>query len=209
MGRDKARLTFNTETFLQGLVRRMSPVFRELIIVADRPERYNHPPAHCVSDIFPAMGPLAGIHAGLSAAQHECAFVTACDMPFFDAGLAAFLLEQVEGHDAVVPCSGGFTEPLCAVYAKSAMTKMEGYLRSGRGSVNNFLDRVNTLYVPEQEIRRMANPDRVFFNMNTPGDYLRLLSEIPPGDVQAAPLRSIPSSSPRSSAIPRKSPMAE
>jgi len=209
MGRDKARLTFNTETFLQGLVRRMSPVFHEIIIVADRADRYHHPPAHCVSDIFPAMGPLAGIHAGLSAAQHECAFVTACDMPFFDAGLAAFLLEQVGGHDAVVPCNGGFTEPLCAVYAKSALTKMEGYLRSGRGSVNKFLAQADTFYVPESEVRRRADPVRVFFNMNTPGDYLHLLSGPLYRELQTTPLRSRPSSRPRSSAMPLKSPMAE
>ncbi|WP_319416618.1 molybdenum cofactor guanylyltransferase [Marispirochaeta aestuarii] len=209
MGRNKARLRIGDKTLLEHITERMTGLFEEILVAAPAEGEHDIPGIRWVRDVYTAAGPLGGIHGGLTAAVTSRIFVSACDMPFFEAELAAFLLDGTDAYDAVVPCCQGFTEPLFAVYAKSALKKMEEYLRSGRRSVNRFLSRVNTLYVPEHEVRRRADPGRVFFNMNTPGDYLHLLSEIRQRDVQAAPLRSIPSSSPRSSAIPRKSPMAE
>ncbi|WP_319560657.1 molybdenum cofactor guanylyltransferase [Marispirochaeta sp.] len=178
MGQDKARLKIGDTSLLQQIISRMADRFEEIIISVPASAEFRIPGVRTVCDIFPGAGPLGGIHAGLKATG-GAVFVTACDMPFFDTALAAHVLSRTDAFDAVVPKNGGFTEPLFGVYLQSALPKMEEYLRSDNRSVNRFLSLVNTHYVPESEVRRFADPARVFFNVNTPRDYLHLLTEYP------------------------------
>ena len=179
MGRDKARIKFGSETLLQHLVLRMAGLFEEIIIVAPDSGRNDRiPGTRRVTDIYTNAGPLGGIHSGICAASNSRIFVTACDMPFFNAVLAQLLLRRAEGYDAAVPCNGDFIEPLFAAYTKTALPKMEDYLRTGHTSVNAFLSSADTCKIPESTVRRYADPGKVFFNMNTPGDYRRIRSQM-------------------------------
>ena len=170
MGTDKAQLLIDSETFLQHLVHLMAEHFTEIIIVFGC-AMLDHPPARSVRDIFPGMGPLGGIHAGLSAASYPTAFVTACDMPFFDPALTRFLTEKAFGYEAAVPQDGTYIEPLCSVYTTSLVPKIEAYLKAGNRKTTAFLRTMNTRYLPISEIRDFADSDKAFFNVNTPKEY--------------------------------------
>jgi molybdopterin-guanine dinucleotide biosynthesis protein A len=72
-------------------------------------------------DEEPDRGPVAGIATGLRAAEASCAAVVACDLPFLDPELLAYLFERAAGRDAAVPKPSEWFEPLHAVYRPEPM----------------------------------------------------------------------------------------
>jgi len=172
MGKDKAMLQSGSETMLMRAVKEMFKFTDQVIIASHSGERYSIPGAIEVKDRYAGQGPLAGIHAGLTATEREYAFVVAVDMPFFRADLARFLLERKEGYDVVVPVVGGYAEPLCAVYSRRCIGPIEELIERGRRKVVYLYDKVRVLKVKEEEWRKIADGS-VFTNINTPQDYLK------------------------------------
>lgn len=82
-----------------------------------------HPaPVSFAIDETPDLGPLGGIRNGLRAAESEYAVVVACDMPFVDPELVAYLFERAAGHGAAVPrVDGKWFQTTQAVYRADAM----------------------------------------------------------------------------------------
>ena len=67
-----------------------------------------------VKDLVPDLGPLGGVHAGLSAMPDEAGFFVACDMPFLNPALIGHMAGFADKADAVVPRIGGYLQPLHA-----------------------------------------------------------------------------------------------
>ena len=190
MGQDKSLLPFAGETMLQRAVAELRPEVEEILIVGNQQKKYGIPDTREIADIFPGMGPLAGIHAGLSAAASDYVFVAACDMPYFDGRLARFLIDQAPGYDAVVPQIGNFLEPLFAVYAKTCLPHIQACLENNIRTAYAFYPMVKVNFVPEALIRRIADPQKTFFNVNTPEDY----AKIGAGEVKEAKVAKDPKS---------------
>ena len=175
MGRDKALLAVGESTLLQMLVTRFALEPGPVIVVL-RPDQ--EPAAHnclTVHDIYRDAGPLGGLHAGLVASPDEVNFVLACDMPLADPELARYMLTRLSDHDAVVPMLARGPEPLFAVYRKSCLPAVESSIAAGRLRMRDPLDRLDVLYIPEDEIRERDPDLRSFFNINTPEDYREAL----------------------------------
>lgn len=172
MGSNKALLPFHGQPLIGRVAARLRPWFRQMVIVTHTPEAFRFLDLPVVSDPAPGLGPLGGLQAGLAFSQSTVAFVAACDMPFISVDLAAEMVRRaVNGaHDAVVPTHRGVPEPLHAVYARSCLPAIAELLAAGDRKVQHLLGRVRTLEVPEQEVRRFGDPDRLFFNCNTPAD---------------------------------------
>ncbi|MCS7173827.1 MAG: molybdenum cofactor guanylyltransferase [Armatimonadetes bacterium] len=176
MGRDKATLPFGPDTLLGWVVRRVRSVCPRVLVVAREPARY--PGFEVVPDRFPGLGPLAGLHAGLSVAETELGVCVACDLPFVEPALLRHLLHAAEEVDAVVPVVRGKPEPLCAVYRRTALLPAEALLRAGGGSLRDLFARLRVRFVPEPELRQ-ADPELLsFLNLNTPEDYARALRRL-------------------------------
>ena len=171
-GRDKTRLEVRGEPIVARIAGRCRPLCREIFIVSNARDKFGLPGVRELSDLYRDAGPLGGIHAGLSAAGAELVLVVACDMPFFDGGLAAALLEGAAGYDVLVPRIGERLEPLCAVYRRSVLPEVEALLRRGRRSVRGLFPLVRTGYLdcggPGLDA---ALP---FYNINRPEDYAAL-----------------------------------
>jgi len=180
MGQDKSLLTLNNRSLIQKVVSELEGIVDELLIVSNAENKYGFPHIKEISDIFPGMGPLAGIHAGLTAASGDYSFVTACDLPFFDGRLARFLLEQSEGFDIAVPRIEEHLQPLFAVYSKECLAPIEVLLKKGIGKIINFYPEVRVNYVDEDLIKPIVDPNRVFFNVNTLSDYNFILKQEDP-----------------------------
>ena len=78
---------------------------------------------HVVSDTESYKGPLAGIHAGLSASTTPLSFVVAGDHPFVSRNLvsamaAAATADGIENPTAVIPRTEGVLHPLHAIYPR-------------------------------------------------------------------------------------------
>jgi len=175
MGRDKSLMVYNQQTLIERTVNELRKVVDEIVIASNNTSKYGIPGVIEVPDLYPGMGPLAGIHAGLKQIKHQYAFVISCDMPLFRAELAKYLLELSPGYDVVVPQINEYHEPLCAVYSKNCIEPMENCLKAGVKKIYLFYPQVRILMVGREEIEKIGVPEELFYNLNTPEDYRLLL----------------------------------
>ncbi|BBM73781.1 molybdenum cofactor guanylyltransferase [Rhodothermus marinus] len=115
-------------------------------------------------DPVPDAGPLAGLVAGLRAAQTPWLLALACDLPFLtDDTLRQLLAARSPETAAVVPVTpDGHRQPLCALYHVDVLRPVaEAWLAAGRHALQALLDRlsVTTLPVPDAPLRNVNTPD--------------------------------------------------
>ncbi|MHB9093204.1 MAG: molybdenum cofactor guanylyltransferase [Eubacteriales bacterium] len=169
MGKDKALIVVQRDKMLAGVICLLSKEFSEIIISASD-NLYGELGLKTVPDIYPGRGPLGGIHAGLRASSYDVNFVVACDMPFINTRLAAYMVDAAPGYDIVVPRLGDYYQPLFAVYTKNCLPAIERQLNQGRNKITTFYPGMKTRFVEPEEIEKYGDPNELFFNVNTPVD---------------------------------------
>lgn len=174
MGRDKVWLDAGGRPLIARVVERLAPLSSEVIVVrASLDGPFPPLPVRLVEDRYPGQGPLAGVHAGLSAAATPWAFVVACDMPFLDVGLIRYLALLRPGHDAVVPYPAGRPEPLHAFYHRRCLLAVEELLGRGDRALAMLHLRVRSRPVSRAELTRFDPSLDSFTNVNTPEEWER------------------------------------
>lgn len=171
MGRDKALLAWAGGTLLDAAVARLAPLTAEVAILSGQPERYADRPERRVPDAVPDSGALGGVYSGLAASERPFGLFLAVDLPFVPEALLRHLLEAAEGSDAVVPVSPRGPEPLCAVYARSCCEPIRRRLEAGERRMTCFWPDVKVRQIGPEELERFGDPERLFRNLNTAGDY--------------------------------------
>ncbi|MGH7769397.1 MAG: NTP transferase domain-containing protein [Candidatus Binatia bacterium] len=182
MGRPKALLLFDGEPLVLHLVRALSQLFPEVVVVAAPGEQFvelsrllvsrpNELNVTIVRDEVAYQGPVGGIYYGLQAARGEFCFVTSCDVPFLNASLISHLLLQISDCDVVVPYWQERFQPLCAVYRRSVAPLLKEQLERGELRPIFLFDKVRTRKIEAEEIRRFDPEGVSFFNMNGPEEY--------------------------------------
>lgn len=171
MGADKAFLPIAGIPMIEHILRILRGLFGEIIVVTNSPEQYAVYGVSVVRDAFDKRGPLTGIYSGLRHSKEEYNFVVACDMPFLNARLIAYLASLAEGYDAVIPSIGDFTEPLHAVYRKGIIPVMEERIRQDDQQIRNMFAALRVRYVSQEEIERFDAEHKSFKNLNTPQQY--------------------------------------
>jgi len=163
-GRDKGALLVDGQTIRERQITMLSEVADEVLIVG---------PGH-VEDRVPGCGPMGGVHAALSAAQHDTVFVIACDMPYVTAPFAAHLLDLARDADAVVPRTERGLHPLCAVYTRACREPLARRLAAGMLQMKGLLDEVRVRVIEAADIEVFGDRHRLLANVNTPADYASL-----------------------------------
>ena len=171
MGTDKALLDLNGRPMIEHVLAVFTGLFRKTIIVTNTPDRYRMYDAELTGDVLDIRGPLTGIYSGLLRSDDEFNFVAACDMPFMNPRLIAYMGGLAAGRDAVVPMFSGFLEPLHAVYRKGILPIIERQVREEDRRIRGMFDRIHVRYVTEEEIVRFDPQKRSFRNLNTPKEY--------------------------------------
>jgi molybdopterin-guanine dinucleotide biosynthesis protein A len=169
-GEPKALIELGGRRIVERAVAAIVPVVDDVLVVTNTPELYAFLGLPMVGDVFPDHGSLGGIYSGLKAATGEVAFTVACDMPFLRPDVARLVVDQAAAADVVIPRVGEQLETMHAAYAKACLPHMEARLRAGRLRIVGFFDRVRVLEVPEEVVRRLADPAVVFMNVNTPDE---------------------------------------
>ena len=173
-GRDKSLLILNGQRIVEYLVEQCYQFADEVLIVSNSDAKFRIPGVRELSDIYPEKGPLGGIHAGLTHAKGDTVFVTACDMPMFDLELARELVALSSEYEAALPVADGRLQPLFAMLRRApALRAAERMLYSDLRKLRFLYDRLKTcyLYSTTQE-----EPKDLFFNINYPADFERLVS---------------------------------
>jgi molybdenum cofactor guanylyltransferase len=118
-------------------------------------------------------GSVVGVHTALAgAAPGSITLVVAWDMPFVSGDLLRFLLERSrDGALAVIPEGSSGPEPFCAAYSGDCLPHIERAIERGEFRMSSVIAALpNAIRVSPAEVRRFGDPDRLFFNVNSPDD---------------------------------------
>ena len=151
IGHPKPLIQLGGKLIVARIVDVLRPLCEELILVA-RPGQDDYTPdtaialrMHVVTDTEPYEGPLAALHAGLSAAVTPLVFVTAGDQPFLSRRLVAAMIASSSASgslESVIPRAGGRLHPLHSLLvAKDWMPIIESALKHGESSPRRVMER--------------------------------------------------------------------
>jgi molybdenum cofactor guanylyltransferase len=130
---DKGLQPLRGRAMIEHVLERLAPQVDEIVINANQNlERYGAFGRRVVSDrISGFAGPLAGLHAGLSAVSHELAVTAPCDSPFLPADLVSRLMSSMKGNDLAVAKTGEQAHPVFALVRRSVLSNLEEFLQGG------------------------------------------------------------------------------
>ncbi len=175
-GKPKGLELVGGERILDRLVQVMSSALGELpLLVANAPDAAQwRADLQTVADIQPNLGALGGIYTAVIEAPAPVVCV-AWDMPFVSESLVGVLAEGLERNDAVLPQSTGRrgVEPLCAAYGPACRDAIAESLAAGDLRAIGFHDRIKLGILPLEQVRSLADPALLFFNVNTADDLAR------------------------------------
>ena len=191
LGRDKAVEPVGGEPLITRVLRRVSQVTDQTVVVVNEIDRASALPLNEAStkrtlasvavDTYPGKGSLGGIFTGLSASDADWGLVVVCDMPFLNVELFRRMLSVRDGSDAVVPIVDGRPEPTHAVYSRACLPYMERRLKADDLKISRFFDEVRVRFLSEEEVDAL-DPDHLsFFNVNTQADLDRALELVEAG----------------------------
>ena len=170
MGSCKALLPVNGKPLIEGIYEHLSD-FSDCCLSANDDILEGILPVPVIRDTYVHCGPLGGIHAALQTVEKEAVFVAACDLPFFNREIPRLMLQMFPGDADVMVCrdSDGRVHPLCGIYRKRILSRVEGQLQNGKRKIMMLLEEVNCAFFDVEKYL----PEEVLCNMNTPEDYCK------------------------------------
>ena len=170
MGTDKGLVEFNGKKMIEHILDVIKYLTDEILIVSNNPDykKFEFPVAE---DIYKECGPLGGIHAGLSKSTTPWSFVIGCDMPYITSGFLEFLILQLpQPCDAIVPVHDEKVEPLCALFNRTALPKMESLLLKNELKMQEVVTKLNSKFVDVPMNHFLAS--MIFKNINSRVDLI-------------------------------------
>ncbi len=167
-GADKGLLPLAGRPLIAWVIDNLAPQVQSLVISANRHlddyRLLGHP---VLPDRRPDMpGPLAGIHAALSACPTEWLAVAACDTPFLPPDWVARLQHALTGNHAPIAYAHDPDQPhpLVAVLHRSLLPSLDAFLKAGNHRVRQWYGQHGARAVP------FPDP-QAFQNLNTPEEW--------------------------------------
>lgn len=163
MGQDKSLLTVGRGPLIERIKDQLAPLFPELLVSSNEPDKYRFLGLPVVPDRVPGQGPLMGILSSLAAARREPLLAVACDIPVLDPAFLRELVRRARAADVVMPLSpDGRPEPVLAVYRKAFMATAEAALARGQRRIVDGL--------PGLTVDHPPMPPGWYHNLNTRAD---------------------------------------
>jgi molybdenum cofactor guanylyltransferase len=175
MGEDKAFTTLNGVSLIARVISRIRFQVNDVIINANRAERFQYLGLPIIADRLHTNTPLAGLHACLAyAAEHayDAVLTTGCDQPFLPLDLVTRLEEEGRATGAAVGQSGGQTHYLTGLWSAALAAELERNIARGMHRVQDFVNHVAT-----EKVDWPIIPHDPFFNVNSKAD-LKTANEI-------------------------------
>lgn len=179
MGQDKASLPWGNSDLLNTVLARLAPVCKKLIVVSNTQRLITIPGVQVVADHYKLCGPLGGMQAGLTASDADYNFIAACDMPYLNTQVVAFIREAAENYDAAVPYIDGHYNPLHGVYRQTCLPYIDQMLQDNNYRILNFYSQIKMRHISADELRRYDPDLRTLSNANTPDEYKGLHNFLP------------------------------
>jgi molybdenum cofactor guanylyltransferase len=172
-GHAKALLPFGDKTLIEHQIGVMRQICEEIIVVTNEPRpllAYVDRTVRVITDYVSGIGPLGGMHAGLSLARHPKAWIVGCDMPFLSPKAARLMLERAKGVDAVLPADVTGPYPLHGVYDRSCVRVIGELAEKGERSLFRMLSMIDWISLTEPECEKLGLLFDFVTEVNTPED---------------------------------------
>ncbi|MGE5457352.1 MAG: molybdenum cofactor guanylyltransferase [Methanococcaceae archaeon] len=177
MGENKSLLKLQGRSIIEITADLMKQIFRQVILISNEPGHYGFLNLPVYGDIYPGLGPLAGIHSALVNSKTTRNFIISCDMPLMHREVITFLTDYPTKEPITVARADGFIQQLCGIYDKRCLPASERLLMAAGGEISGkkgcrVLEMISLLgaaIIPAEEIPG-ASP-HAFFNMNRPAEF--------------------------------------
>ncbi len=188
MGTNKALLTFKGRTVIEAVADLMKSLFDKVILITNTPEEYKFLHLPLFKDIYEYKGPLAGIHSGLVHSNTKQNFVISCDIPLMKKEMIEFIVDYRTNKPITVSRANGFIQQLAGRYSKAVLPEAENTLKNYETELRDpsqkkrkckllsLLEIVGVEIINAEELD--IYEEFLFFNMNRPEDYEKIVNII-------------------------------
>lgn len=169
-GVNKALTPFNGQPMVAHVIERLRPQVGQLLLNVNQDEAlFKQFDLPLISDAVGGFaGPLAGLHAGLTAATTDWVITAPCDSPFVPTDLVARLaLAASEQHcQLAVVSTNGRSQPVFTLVQRALTENLAAFLAGGGRKIDAWYAPLSVAVVPFEN-------DNAFRNINTPDDLAR------------------------------------
>ena len=163
-GVDKGLQLLHGKPMVAEVIARLAPQVDEILINANQnPEAYARFGYRVVPDAVGGFaGPLAGLHAGMSAASHPLVLTVPCDSPFLPPDLFFRLHKNMGEKDLAVAKTGDQPHPVFALVRSAVLKNLENFLAGGGRKIDAWYASLEVIEVS------FDDEADAFRNINTP-----------------------------------------
>jgi molybdopterin-guanine dinucleotide biosynthesis protein A len=149
-GVDKGLQPLHGKPMVAAVLARLAPQVDEILINANQNlETYAQFGHRVVPDAVGGFaGPLAGLHAGLSAANHSLVLTVPCDSPFLPPDLFSRLNRELNKNELAVAKTGAQPHPVFALVRVSVLKNLEAFLAGGGRKIDAWYAALKVVEVP-------------------------------------------------------------
>lgn len=167
MGMPKALAELASRPLVSRVVATVGSAGLEPIVVAKPDSPLPKLDCRVLSEPSEPRHPLTGLLAALNASAGRGVVAIACDMPLVPAKLLSWMA-QVEEEAAVCEI-GGELEPLLGRYSPAVADRLAEALAEG-AAMRDAVRSLDPYVIDEERVSRFGDPERIFFNVNSPED---------------------------------------
>ena len=171
MGFDKQFLQISEKRLMEDIISHLETEFEDIVVVTNKLEEYQNFSYRITSDIYKDVGPLGGVHAGLSISNSKFAFVVACDMPKLNMNYIRYMKNTLdEDKLGIATRIGEYIEPFSAFYSIEMIEYIDRYIDSNQRSITKFLGQMDIDLIEEKKVKEYSPNLDIFLNLNTKED---------------------------------------
>lgn len=176
-GSNKAQYRLEQKPMLLNVIEKLKPFFNKIYVIGNKEYDYNElENVEYIVDIIPNKGPLGGLYTGLKATDSEYNYLQACDMPFVCKEYLKYMKSYISKnnqYDAYIPEKNGYLEPFVGIYRQSIKKEVISLIKEDKLNFDNLFEKINIKRIEERKIAKIADTDRIFFNINKKEDLIK------------------------------------
>ena len=181
MGENKAFLELNGKSIIEVIISKMKNLFEETLIISNEPELYKQFNLPVFEDKYKYLGPLAGIHSGLSNSSNQSNLIISCDLPLVSKKMIKYLIEFNSQKEVILYKYGGKIHYSLGFFTQRNISKIEKILSEYDEKLHPKKALSVFSYVMNEAEAEIIDADDLdfireenFLNVNKPADFLEL-----------------------------------
>ena len=163
LGRDKALLRLDGQTLTERVLSSIPKGFPTKL-VSNSSQTFEFGQCPVITDIHKDLGPIGGIHAGLTDTTSDFGFFIACDLPFMTHALILRILQNHADEDVFGIRGKDGNVPLCTIYSKRCLAVIESQILNKEYSLRRLSELLHSAFIE-------AIDEFDLLNVNTEWDW--------------------------------------